>query len=388
MGNGGGGLGLNVAVVGAGIGGLAAAAALLRAGVEVTVYEQAAAFSRVGAGIQMTPNPMKVLRGLGLEARLSERAFEPASALNRDHDTGQISNELPVAGVMQARYGAPFLFLHRGDLHAALAEAIPAERVHRGKRLTRIEQDAAGVALFFEDGTRARADALIGADGVHSVVRECLFGAESPRFTGRVAYRATFPAALLPGEPMYPARTKWWGPDRHVVMYYTTRERDEIYFTTSQPESVEWMTPESWSAEGDLAALREAFRDFHPEVRAVMQACPRVFKWALLARDPLPHWTRARVSLLGDACHPMPPYMAQGAAQAIEDAAVLARCLEGATAQTVGAALARYEATRKPRATEIQTSSGKNDWMRRQTDPQWVYGYDAWTAPLAPVAGL
>jgi salicylate hydroxylase/6-hydroxynicotinate 3-monooxygenase len=201
-----------------------------------------------------------------------------------------------------------------------------------------------------------------------------------------VAYRTTFPAALLGDLQLAPSRTKWWGPDRHIVIYYITRNRDEVYFVTSQPESAEWMTPESWSAKGDVAELRRAFADFHPEVRAVLAACPDVHKWALLARDPLPSWCQGRIALLGDACHPMTPYMAQGAASAIEDAAVLARCLEGVTASGVAAAFKLYEAIRKPRATAIQQGSAMNNWMRTNTDPDWVYGYDAWTVPLEPAS--
>jgi 2-polyprenyl-6-methoxyphenol hydroxylase-like FAD-dependent oxidoreductase len=372
----------SIAIVGAGIGGLAAATALRKAGLDVQVYEQASKFARVGAGIQMTPNAMKVLRGLGLEERLRAIAFEPKSGLNRDHDTGAVSNELPIAGVMEERYGAPFLVMHRADLHASLAAAVPADLVHLNKKLTGLTQDAGGVTVSFTDGSQAHADIVIGADGVHSVVREITLGAESPRFTGKVAYRTTFPSRLLDRE-LPPSRTKWWGPDRHIVIYYVTSNRDEVYFVTSQPEPAEWMTRESWSAKGDLKVLRDSFAAFHPEVRAVLAACPDVYKWALFERNPLPTWIQGRVALLGDACHPMTPYMAQGAASALEDAAVLSRCLAGVTADSVGTALRRYEATRKPRASEIQGSSSKNTWMRQSTDPGWVYGYDAWATELA-----
>ena len=374
---------LSIAIVGAGIGGLAAAACLRLAGMDVQIYEQAAQFTRVGAGIQMTPNAMMVLRGLGLEERLREIAFEPGFGLNRDHDTGAVSNKLPIAKIMQERYGAPFLLMHRADLHMALASLIPDSILHRGKKLAGLSQDADGVTLDFSDGTDARADLVVAADGVHSLVREILLGKESPRFTGKVAYRTTFPAALL-GNARVPAeRTKWWGPDRHIVIYYVTRAQDEIYFVTSQPEDASWMTSESWSAKGSLEELRLAFSAFHPEVQAVLDACPDVFKWALLERDPLATWRQGRVVLLGDACHPMTPYMAQGAASALEDAVVLSRCLERVRDDGIDRALSAYEATRKPRASEIQGTSSQNTWMRQSTDPGWVYGYDAWKAPLA-----
>jgi 2-polyprenyl-6-methoxyphenol hydroxylase-like FAD-dependent oxidoreductase len=373
---------ISVAIIGAGIGGLAAAATLRRIGLEVRVYEQANRFARVGAGIQMTPNAMKVLRGLGLERKLGAVAFEPKSGLNRDHDTGKVSNELPIAGVMEERYGAPYLLMHRADLHAALAANVPSDIVHLNRKLVGLAQDSKGVTLSFADGTRESADLVIGADGVHSLVREILLGAESPRFTGKVAYRTTYPSRLLGDQQVAGSRTKWWGPDRHIVIYYVTHNRDEIYFVTSQPEGAEWMTPESWSAKGSLDELRAAFAGFHPEVRAVLDACPDVYKWALLEREPLPNWVEGRVALLGDACHPMTPYMAQGAACSLEDAVVLARCLEGAAPDDVTQALKRYEASRKPRTSEIQGTSRNNTWMRQATDPRWVYGYDAWTEPL------
>jgi len=221
---------------------------------------------------------------------------------------------------------------------------------------------------------------------VHSCVRELLLGPERPHFTGRVAYRTTFPASQLRGAPIAPAKTKWWGPDRHIVMYFVTANCDEIYFTTSQPEPADWLTRESWSEKGDLNELRAAFAGFHPEVQSVLAACPDVHKWALLTREPLPRWGQGRVVLLGDACHPMTPYMAQGAATALEDAVVLSRCLTGVGAEGIEAAFALYERLRKPRTSQIQQTSSTNTWMRRQTDPGWVYGYDAWNTPLTEAA--
>lgn len=377
---------LRIAIVGAGIGGLAAAALLRRAGHDVTVYEQAPAFARVGAGIQMAPNAMKVLRRIGVEERLCRVGFRSERALSREWDSGRTTSDLPLGDDVERRFGAPYLFLHRADLHAALASVVPAEAVRLNARVTGITQDPAGVTLRFADGSEVRADVVIGADGVHSFIRERVIGPEKPRFTGRVAYRATYPAARLGGAHITPVRTKWWGPDRHMVIYYVTAARDEIYFVTSIPESAEWMTPESWSAKGDLRELKAAYAGFHAEVQAVIDACPEVYKWALLDRDPLPRWHDGRVVLLGDACHPMTPYMAQGAASALEDAAVLTRCLEHAGDPR--AAFPLYEATRKPRASAIQAGSSRNNWLRGETDPSWVYGYDAWAVPLGRPSGL
>jgi salicylate hydroxylase/6-hydroxynicotinate 3-monooxygenase len=373
---------LDIAIVGGGIGGLAAAVLLSQNGHRVRVYEQATRFARVGAGIQMTPNAMKVLRRIGVETALRKIAFQSPLGISREWDSGVVTNELKIGAEIEARYGAPYLFMHRADLHAAIYAAVPAGIVTLGRKLAALDVSAQHTSLLFEDGGRVTADVVIGADGVHSLIRETMLGPEQPRFTGRVAYRTTFPAALMGDTRITPVRTKWWGPDRHMVVYYVTAKQDEVYFVTSQPEDAGWVTPESWSAKGDLNVLREAYAGFHPEVQAVLRACPDVHKWALLERDPLPRWTEGPVALLGDACHPMTPYMAQGAASALEDAAVLSRCLDGIERDAVAAALRCYEATRKPRASEIQGSSRKNTWMRNSTDPTWVYGYDAWNTPL------
>jgi salicylate hydroxylase/6-hydroxynicotinate 3-monooxygenase len=330
----------------------------------------------------MAPNAVKVLRLLGLEERLGQTAFRPNAALSREWDSGKVTGELKLGRDVEAKFGAPYLFLHRADLHAAIASMVPPGIVHLGMKLAGLDQNAREAALAFTDGTRVQADAVIGADGVHSFVREQLLGAERPHFTGRVAYRTTFPAVRLGAARPAAARTKWWGPDRHVVVYYVTAACDEIYFVTSVPEKAEWMTPESWSAKGDLDALRAAYAGFHPEVQGVLNASPEVHKWALFERDPLPCWSEGRIVLLGDACHPMTPYMAQGAASALEDAAVLARCLALADGDGLQHAFKVYEATRKPRASAIQTNSSKNTWLRGDTDPAWVYGYDATSAPL------
>lgn len=371
---------LNVAIVGAGIGGLAVAAALRKFFVEPVVYEQAERFTRVGAGIQQSPNALKVHRWLGIEDRLRQVGFAPKSSLNRDGLSGKVSNDHPWGRQVEARYGAPYLTLHRGDLHEALASLVPPQNLRMGKKLTRIAPAGPRVQMTFADGSEAEADAVIGADGVHSPIRDHVAGPEQPRFTGRLAYRATFPASLLRGLEIGPSRVKWWGRDRHVVVYYITAKRDEIYFTTSQPEKADWMTPESWSMTGDLAEMRDAFLSFHSDVQRLLAAAPQVHKWAIYERDPLPVWSKGNVVLLGDACHPMTPYMASGAAMALEDAALLARSI--AEAETFEDAFRLYELTRKPRTSLVQAGSSANTWMRTETNPDWLYGYDAARVPL------
>jgi salicylate hydroxylase/6-hydroxynicotinate 3-monooxygenase len=366
------------AVIGAGIGGLALAALLARQGANVRVYEQARAFVRLGAGIQMGPNAMRVLRALDLEAGLRQRAYAPPAWTNRVWDTGEHLPELTLGADAEARYGAPYLLMHRGDLHAALVSAVPSELIALDHKLVGLERDGAGVTLRFAHGVSVTADAVIGADGVHSQVREFLLGPEKPAFTGRVAHRAVFPAALMQGG-LVDSYTKWWGPDRHIVIYPVTATHDETYFTTSVPDA-DWDI-ESWSAEGDVAELRRAFTGFHDEVQRVIAACPRVHKWALFERDPLPRWTDGPVALLGDSCHPMMPYMAQGGASALEDAAILARCLD--VASDIGEAFLRYQATRHERTARLQLTSRENTWGKRKVDPAWVYGYDVWQTPIS-----
>jgi len=372
---------LDIAIVGAGMGGLASAAALRKAGHDVTVYEQARQFTRLGAGIQIGCNAMHVLRGLGLEERLRADTFYPRSWNNRDWKSGEVLFDILFGSDAEQAYGAPYLLAHRGDLHAALASAVPPELVKLDHRLIGIDQAAAGVRLTFANGHVATADAAIAADGVHSVVKAALFGDDEPNFTGRIAYRTVYPIERLKDVDVLNC-TKWWGEDRHVVIYPVKPDRSEIYFVTSQPEP--GFELESWSATGDVKVLREAFEGFHPDARAVINAAPEVHKRPLVDRDPLERWVDGKVALLGDACHPMTPYMAQGAAMAIEDAAILSRCLAGIDRDGVEAALRRYEATRKARTSKMQFTSRQNIWGKGVTDVDWVYGYNAWEAPLAP----
>jgi 6-hydroxynicotinate 3-monooxygenase len=371
----------SIAIVGAGMGGLATAAALHRRGIGVTVYEQARGFARLGAGIQIGCNAMQVLRGLGLERRMRQEAFCPRSWNNRDAGTGAVRYDQIFGASAEQKYGAPYLLAHRGDLHAALASAVPPDRIRLGHQVTGLDEDGPAAVLRFAGGGSARHDAVVAADGVHSLLRGLLFGSREVNFTGRIAYRTTFPAALLAGQEIDEC-TKWWGDDRHIVIYFVKPDRSEVYFVTSQPEP--GFTVESWSATGDVRTLRAAFDGFHPQVQHVLAACPAVHKWALADRDPLPRWHDRNVTLLGDACHPMTPYMAQGAAMALEDAAVLARLLDGVADQAgLRDAFRRFEATRKGRTSRVQLTSRANTWLRGKTDVDWVYSYNPWTAPLA-----
>lgn len=375
---------LKVAVIGAGMGGLTAAAALLKRGVDVQVYEQAEQFARVGAGIQVSANPMKVLRGLGLEDSVCRQGFWPEAYESRDGITGEATNMLTLGCDFEARHNAKHVLMHRGDLHSVLVSAVPSERIHLGRKFASLDQNAAGVTVKFADGTTVRADVVIACDGVHSAIRHSLLGEEDAHYSGFISQRAVYPTSLLPADLLERMQKhhfiKWWGPDRHVVAYFVTSARNEIYFATALRQE-RWES-ESWSALGDLGELRDAFSHFHPDIRTIINNCPKVFKLAIFERQPLSRWADGRVALLGDAAHPMTPYMAQGAAMALEDAVVLARCLTEEEL-SVEEALRVYQNTRIERTSKAQLISHKNTWLKYKEDSNWVYDYDAWTTPLA-----
>jgi len=371
-----------IAIVGAGICGLAAAIALGRAGRAVAVYEQAAQFRRIGAAINLSPNAVKVLDGLGIGPALRERAYIAKFRSSLVYDTGVETSRTDLTDA-EARYGAPPIMAHRADLLSALESAVPAGSVHLGRKLVRIEPDRDSVILVFADGARQDADALIGADGIHSVVRAHLFGAESPSYSGMTAYRGIVPKSRLP-DLDFSGSTKWWGPTlkSQLVTFSINRGEEVFVFATKdEPEGGR----ESWSAEAEVAELRAAFADYHPDARRTLAAIDRPLKTALYVRDSLPRWGKGQITLLGDACHPMLPFMAQGAAMGLEGVAVLTRCLADA-GDDIAAAFARYEATRIERASAIQQQSNRNDWLRFTNDPDSVYGFDAWRTPLAPIS--
>jgi 6-hydroxynicotinate 3-monooxygenase len=368
-----------IAVIGAGIGGLTLAASLLRLGFSVEVYEQAPQFAPIGAGIQLTANAMKALGGLGLIEPLRRIGFIPAAFHSREWDTAKVTNVLIMGKALEQRHGAPDLMIHRARLHSVLAALIPSHRIHLSRKLVAVEQNESTATVVFADGSRVEALLVVGADGIHSTVREALFGAEQPRFTGRVAYRTTYPTTLLNGLAV-DERAKWWGPDRHVVHYFTTASEDEIYFIAVTPEQN--FVVESWSTKGDRDTLLAAFAGCHPQLRAILAAAPELRKWALLERDPMPSWGTNSVVLLGDACHPMMPYMAQGAASAIEDAVVLARCLAGVSSNEVRKAIAVYAANRQERTARMLLTNRENTWLRFKTDTDWVYNFDPWHTKL------
>jgi salicylate hydroxylase len=391
-----------VAVVGGGIGGLAAALALLRAGFDVRVYEQSHAVSQVGAGIQLAPNCTRVLDRLGVLPAVERVAFEPAAFEFRRWDDGRLLSQTPLGAGIAATYGAPYLHAHRGDLVAVLADAVGADRVETGRRCVGVSFDGAGAEVRFADGGTAGADVVVGADGIHSVIREALLGPEEARFTGHVAYRGLVPAERLAHLALEPRCTVRLGPGAHFVHYFIAGGR--LHNVVCVVEQDSWRR-ESWTDTGDQDELRAAFAGWDPVVVGIVDALDRPLKWALFDRPPLPRWSAGPVTLLGDACHPMLPYGAQGAAQAIEDAAVLAACLSQAEGGDVSAALVRYETIRRGRATRVQEMSRANgrrfhlsDGPEQQArdaamassfglspEIDWLYGHDPMEAePVRP----
>ncbi|MEJ2088409.1 MAG: FAD-dependent monooxygenase [Gammaproteobacteria bacterium] len=377
-------------MVGGGIGGITAALCLARRGHRVTVLEQAPEFAEVGAGIQLSPNCTRVLHDLGLERSLRARAFVPEGSQFRDWRTGRVITESPLGERVVARYGMPYYHIHRGDLLRVLVEAAELANIdlHKDARVDRLEQTGERVTVWIDGATR-EADLIVGADGIHSVVRAELWGAEKPRFTGCVAWRALVPAERLPPGLIRPVTTAWWGPHKHFVHYYL--RRGELINCVCVVEKQGWEV-ESWTERGDYRELKSDFAGWHPDVQQLIDHVDRdsLFKWALYDRAPMSHWGRGRVTLLGDACHPMLPFMAQGAAMAIEDGAVLAGCL--ARDEDVAASQQRYEDLRRDRTAEIQNGSRRNAKMFHLTGIKaWLRNRGAGPAssprPPAPPSG-
>ncbi len=367
-----------IGIAGAGIGGMAAAIALRALGHDVTLFEQTRQFGRAGADINLTPNAVRALDGLGIGAAIRRLGARPSYRVSRVWDTGEETSRLEMAHAAEAAYGAPQLTLHRADLLQALEEALPNGAIQFAHRVAGVSRSGSGVTIGFQDGSEQTVDLLIGADGIHSTVRAALFGHEQPRFTGVVAYRTVVPAGRVQA-PDTDKFVKWWGPtaESQIVTFPIGAAHDVFIFATTAQES--WRE-ESWTLAGSVDELRSEYTGYHPDARALLDACDGVLKTALYERDPLPQWSAGPITLLGDACHPMMPFMAQGAGSAIEDAVVLARCLDQAT--TTAGGLQSYESVRRPRTSKIQVGSRGNAWLRDGGNADWVYGYDAWSTPL------
>jgi salicylate hydroxylase len=341
---------MKVIVVGAGLGGLTAAAALAQRGIEFTLLEQASQLGEIGAGVQLAPNAMKVLRALGLERQAAEVGFEPGAHVIRNWKSSQVLARTPYKGVLSEIFGAAYYGYHRADLHQILRSIVPEQAIRLGARCTGVRTAGNEAVVTLADGTELKADAVIGADGIHSSVRAGLFGPEAPRFTGNACWRGMTPASALPPGLVDPDMTVWFGPGASVVHYYI--RGGAIVNWVAAFESDQW-AEESWNAEGDRDEMLERFADWHPTIVSLLTHSDRYLKWGLFDRDPLPQWSKGRVTLMGDACHPMLPYLAQGACMAIEDGYAVANALD-TNRKDVIAALQLYEQQRRERTARVQ----------------------------------
>jgi salicylate hydroxylase len=380
----------SIAIIGGGIGGLTAAAALLRAGFDVQVYERARALGEVGAGINIGPNASRILHRLGIAEVLGRTGVKPATFDQRRWDDGRFLLRSPLGEAVESVFGAPYYTFHRGDLHRALAEAIPADHIHIAHRFTHLVDHGDRVEAHFDNGTSISVDALIGADGIHSAVRHAVFGPEKPRFTGCVAHRGLVPSCRLTHLGLETTTQIWMGPGRHFVHYFVSAGRLVNFVAVTEEDS--WLG-ESWVDRGEVADVLTAFRGWHNQVLSIIGSADETYKWALFDRSPLAHWSVGRVTLLGDSCHPMLPFMGQGAAQAIEDAATLKGCLLKFPGD-VPAALRLYEQLRLPRASHLQGMSETNKTRfhlpdgraQKDRDAQMASGATDWS--FAAIAWL
>lgn len=381
-----------IVIVGGGIGGLAAAAFLHRAGLPSTVYEQAAELREVGAGLVVAPNAARLLRRLGVLERLAGRAVQLEIGWEfRRWQDGTVLSAENLAASCEQLYGEHTYTAHRADLLDAIKSAVPAGTIHLGRRCTRLTSRASRPVLQFQDGQTAEADIVIGADGTHSVVRAALAGPTPATYSGICAFRSLIPASHAPSFARRPAQTLWIGPGHHLV-HYPVCGGSLVNLVAFAPAAKD--TPESWTATATVGEFLAEFESWDRRLAGLIRSGGTPGRWALLDRAPLPCWSRQTVTLLGDAAHPMFPFFAQGAAQSIEDAAVLARCLADGLADPV-AALHRYETLRIPRTSRLQLVSHARsdinhlpdgpeqqarDSSLAEADPMlangWIYGYD------------
>ena len=391
-----------VLIAGGGIGGLTAALALLRVGIDVEVYEQAQELKEVGAGVQLAANGTRVLYALGVGEELKALSCEAQGKEIRLWNTGETWKLFDLGPESIEHYGFPYFTVYRPDLLDVLTRAVRREKpdaIHLGARCAGFSQDDDGVTLELENGASARGAALIGADGVHSRTRQSLLGADRPEFTGTIAWRGIVPMERLPAHMARMVGSNWVGPGGHVV-HYPLRAGKVMNFVGILERS-DWQI-ESWTARGTQQELAAEFRGWHDDIQAFIRQIDMPYKWALMVRPPLERWTMNRVTLAGDAAHSMLPFLAQGAVMAIEDGCVLARCL---AKYDVPAALTHYENARKDRTRRTVEGSAANlyrfhnpvladpaearrfvdrEWASQRIAEryEWLFRYDATTVEI------
>jgi len=393
-----------IAIIGAGIGGLTAALALLQRGLDVDVYEQSTELKEVGAGIQISSNGTRVLDALGLQEALARVEVVSSRREIRHWKTGETLDWFELGESEAQRCGTRHMMLHRGDLHSALADAVRGlkmDAIKLGKRCVDVIQYDEHADVRFDAGGTAGAAFVIGADGIHSKVRECLFGADKPEFTGCKVWRGLVPMERLPSHILRSVGTNWLGPNGHAL-HYPVR-RGELMNFVSTIERDDWRV-ESWKAEGTFEELANDFRGWHADVHAIIRNIDTPLKWALMVRRPMDCWSNGRVTLLGDACHPTLPFLGQGAVMAIEDGYVVAACLKKYFTNPARA-FARYEDIRRERTAAVVRKSHEirqlafspalandnevaafveREWRLERVEEQldWLYTYDATAAQI------
>lgn len=388
-----------VLIAGAGLGGLAAAACLMKRGFKVKVFEQAAKLGEIGAGVQQSANSAKVLYDLGLRDALEKVGVKPQTYQFRRYDTGELLHTIPFAGAHLENHGAPYYHLHRADLHKILVDKVlsmDASCITLNARASGFAEDANGVTLNLADGGTARGDVLIGADGIKSAIRSQIVGETPVTYTGYVAWRITVPREKLPENIMDIVGQVWCGPKNHAVMYWL-RGGSLLNFVGSPARSAG--EDESYTQRRPWEELKADYVGWHPQIQTILDATDRneCYRWALNNRKPVRNWSTARATLLGDAAHPTLPFMAQGACMAIEDGAVLARALEGSDSVTAGLDL--YQRNRLDRTARVVNESTEHAGLYQLADAeqmrqafanrniakeraQWLFNYDPLTVPL------
>ena len=361
-----------VAIIGGGIGGLTAANTLSRAGIEVAVYEAAAELREIGAGVALHANAMRVLRAIGVEDAVRKVAGRSQWQITRNWKTGRVISKSS-RQQQAAAFGLLGATVHRADLLDVLADALPAGIVTLGRRCTEVLPDGDTAVARFADGGEIEADIIVGADGIHSPVRASLFGPDAPRFTGKICYRSVIPTEAVRGIRPDTDLAQWFGPHGTIVLYPLRGE--ELINVVCHYDDDSYRH-ESWVTECSREEVLERYAGWHESLLRLFAGGDTWYKWALYDRDPIPRWTRGRVTLLGDAAHPMLPYLGQGACQALEDGAVLATAL-AAEAADPPTGLARYERTRRPRASQVVLTSRERGLSNHLTS-RWA----AWQRDL------
>ncbi|MCC6007554.1 MAG: FAD-dependent monooxygenase [Rhodobacteraceae bacterium] len=380
---------LKVAIVGAGIGGMTAAGALHRMGHEVVVLERAPELGEVGAGLQLGPNAVKVIEALGLNEAITRTAAEPVDMVSIKWDDATLRYREPLKEISVERYGARYLMAHRADLHALLCSVVPEASINLGWACAGVRQSAGAAEAVRADGATLEADVVIGADGIHSAVRTALFGPMPARFTNQICWRAQvhvddMPRRVGPGGSVALKSEDyvgWIGPTGHVLFYEIRPGKVLNIFAGRVSEG--W-AEESWAIPSSREEMIAAYAGWNDAMLEVFTKVDHVYRWGIYDRDPLKRWTEGRVTLLGDAAHPMMPTLAQGAAMSMEDGFALARWLDAMGDDPKGALVA-YEAERLPRTGRVQIQARQQFENNRKTPTppalsrDWIFEHDATT---------